>query len=69
MMSEPKNLMEGLEEELKRAKELSESYESIETGIFGLAVVKNGIEYAESSIQSGDTVEMIKAYGILKKLE
>lgn len=68
-MSDPENLMEGLEKELERAKKLLEMYNSIRTGLFGAIMIKRSIEYAESSIQSGDTVEMIKAYGMLKRLE
>ena len=69
IMSDPDNLMEGLEVELKRAKELLKLYNSIPTGVFGVTMVKRSIAYAESSIRSGDTVEMIKAYGMLKRLE
>ena len=69
IMSDSENLMEGLEEELERAKKLLKMYNSIQTGRFGAIMIKRSIEHAESSIRSGDTVEMIKAYGMLKRLE
>lgn len=63
------NLVDGLNEELERARELLEVYEGIPTGGFGAAVIRQAIKHAETSMQLGDTVEMLKAYGELKKLE
>jgi len=63
------NLIDGLNQELKRAKELKKSYESIPTGGFGVAVIRGAIQYAEKSIQTEDIVEMLKAYNNLQKLK
>lgn len=63
------NLIDGLNEELERARELLKVYEGIPTGGFGAVVIRQTIKHAERSMQLGDTVEMLKAYGELKKLE
>lgn len=63
------NLIDGLNTELKRAKELLELYESIPTGAFGAAMIKQTIDHAELSIQTCNTVEMVKAYQRLQNLE
>ena len=56
------NLIDGLNSELKRAKELLEVYESIPTGGFGAVMIKQTIDHAELSMQTGNTVEMVNAY-------
>jgi len=63
------NLIDGLNIELKRAKELLEVYESIPTGGFGAIMIKQTIKDAESSMQLGDTVGMLAAYQRLQNLE
>ncbi len=63
------NLIEGLNQELIRARELLKIYEGIPTGGFGAAVIRQTIEHAENSMVEGDTVEMIKAYKALEALE
>ena len=63
------NLMDGLHEKLKRAKELQKHYESINTGTFGVAVIEQAIDRAELSIRNGDTIGMLKSYNELEKLE
>ena len=63
------NLIDGLNTELKRAKELLELYESIPTGGFGAAIIKQTIQDAECCIQLGDTVGMLDAYQRLQNLE
>lgn len=63
------NLMDGLNIELKRATELLEVYESIPTGGFGAAMIKQTIKDAERSMQLGDTVGMLGAYQRLHNLE
>lgn len=62
------NLIEGLNTELLRAKQLQEAYETIPTGVFGAAVVRASIDHAELSIKTDDLVEMVKAYNALKNL-
>ena len=63
------NLIDGLNIELKRAKELLESYESIPTGFWGETIIRKIIDHAELSMQTGNTVEMLKAYQRLQNLE
>lgn len=63
------NLMDGLQIELKRAKELLVTYQSIPTGGFGAMMIQQAIDSAETCIREGDTVGMVKAYGELKLLK
>lgn len=63
------NLIDGLNIELKRAKELLEVYKSIQTGGFGADMIRQTIDHAELSMQTGNTVEMMKAYQRLQNLE
>ena len=63
------NLIEGLNQELVRAKELLTVYESIPTGGFGAMIIRKTIEDAESNMNCGNTVGMLRAYGKLERLE
>ena len=63
------NFVDGFKQELERARELLIAYESIPTGIFGAVVVKDAIDKAETSMLTGDVVEMIQAYNALKALK
>ena len=63
------NLLDGLNYELTRARELLEVYERIPAGTFGATVIRQAIKHAESSMQDGDTVEMVRAYKALERLE
>jgi len=63
------NLIDGLNQELKRAKELLEQYNDIPTGAFGATVINNAIEFAEICMQENDPIELIMAYEALKNLE
>ena len=63
------NLIDGLNKELERTRELLKCYESIHTGAFGAVVIRQTIKHAELSMQTGNTVEMVKAYKMLQKLE
>ena len=63
------NLMDGLHEELARARKLLSCYEGIPTGTFGYITTKQAINQAEQSIQSGDVTEMLVAYKVLKNLK
>lgn len=44
------NLIEGIQEEVNRCKELLEAYKQIPTGIFGAAMIKQEILNAEKAI-------------------
>ncbi|MCK5617251.1 hypothetical protein KAR91_86100 [Candidatus Pacearchaeota archaeon] len=63
------NLIEGLQKELARNRELLKAYEEIPTGAFGAAMIKGSIEIAENAMACGDTVAMLKAYKDLEESE
>lgn len=63
------NLVDGFEQELERARELLIVYQGIPTGMFGVIMIKKAIERAETSMLTGDAVEMLGAYKELKALE
>ena len=61
------NLIEGLQEEINRCRELLKEYESIgNVGIFGATMIKQEIKEAENMIAMGDTIGMMKYYEGLK---
>lgn len=61
------NLIEGLQEELKRNRELLQLYEEIPSGQFGAAMIKLAINNAEKAMAEGDTVKMMQCYKELKE--
>jgi hypothetical protein len=69
------NLIEGIDAELERAKELLAQYRGITTGVFGVVLIEYVIdlEYvidrAEKAIANSDTVEMAKALKELRSLK
>ena len=63
------NLMQGLIEELNRNRELLKEYEKIPTGAFGATMIRKDIVDAEKVIGTGDVIEMLKCYEMLKKNE
>jgi hypothetical protein len=63
------NLVDGFKQELERARELLIVYQGTPTGQFGAMMIKQAIERAETSILTGDVVEMIRSYNELKALE
>jgi len=61
------NLIEGIQAECARVRDLCEEYEAIgPPGAFGLAMLKLSIKEAEAAIASGDAVRMVHALGALK---
>ena len=60
------NIIEGLQKEMQRNRELVEIYKSIPTGAFGAAMIQMDINVAESAIATGDTIKMIQIYETLK---
>ncbi len=61
------NLIEGLQEEMNRCRELLTEYESIGSpGFFAATMIKQQIKKAENTIVTGDTIGMIGAYQELK---
>lgn len=61
------NLLEGLNYELKRNKELLSLYKDIPTGTFGAAFIEDDIKVAEWSILANDITQMITSYKKLKE--
>ena len=62
------NLIEGLQEEMNRVREIIKEYESIpnNAGAFAAAMMKASIKSAEHEIATGDTIEMMKILHDLK---
>lgn len=60
------NLIEGLQKEMNRCRELKKEYEKIPTGSFGATMIQVDINNGERAIASGDVVKMLSAY---KKLQ
>lgn len=65
------NLQEGMIAELNRARELEKIYQGLplQSGFFGLAVIRTAIQRGEKALGSGDVVEMASSYAELKELE
>ncbi len=53
------NLIEAMQSEISRCKELIKTYEEIPTGGFGAAMIKQSVEAAEKALASDDTVKMV----------
>jgi len=68
-MEEPRNLAEGLQAELARAREIKSIYESFPTGAFGAMAIEQTIREADAAILSGDVVAMLKSYQDLKDIK
>ena len=61
------NLIEGLQEEMERCRELIKEYEAIgSAGIFATSALKLIIKEAKHAIANGDTIRMLKLYEELK---
>ena len=62
------NLIEGLQKEMNRCRELLKEYEAIGwAGQFGAAMIKQEINTAENRIATGDTIGMMQSYNSLKE--
>lgn len=62
------NLIEGLQEEMNRVRELLKEYEAIGApGVFGTIILKAEIKNAEAAIASGDVIHMLQCYESLKE--
>lgn len=62
------NLIEGLQEELNRNRELLKEYEKIgPNGAFGAHFIREGIKAAEAAIGQGDTINMMQCLENLKE--
>lgn len=63
------NLIDSLNDEIKRCKELLGMYQGIPQGAFGAIMIKQDIQRAEKAMAEGDTVEMIKCFRTLQNCE
>ena len=60
------NIAEALANEIKRNFELLEEYKKIPTGTFGATMISQDIDNAVDALASGDVIEMLKAYEVMK---
>jgi hypothetical protein len=66
------NLIEGLQQEIKRVQEMIKDYEDPilnHAGYFASGIMRGSIIKAEKAIAEMDTIEMLKAYNELKEYE
>ncbi len=64
------NLVEGIQKECHRCRELLVEYGKIgPAGVFGALVINQAIENGEKAIASGDVVQCIAAYKDLQSCE
>lgn len=70
-MSESKNLMEGLLDEITRVTELITEYKSLPKGAgsFGATIMQVQVNKAKQFISMGDTIGMLQSYNELKECE
>jgi hypothetical protein len=63
------NIIEGIQKECNRVRDLIKFYESFPTGIFAADLMKQSIKDAEAAIASCDTIKMIACYKELSEFE
>lgn len=63
------NLIEGIQKQCNRCRELRKQYEQIgPAGAFGVAMIDIAVKEGEDSIASGDAVRMVVAHGKLEQI-
>ena len=70
-MEEPKNLMDGLFEEMNRVRDLIAEYKSLHNGVglIGAGLMTVNIKMAEQAIRNNDVIDMLVQYEKLKSCE
>lgn len=68
-MEKSKNLMDGLFEQMNRAREIKKMYDEIPQGKFGAMMIQQSIQRAEAAIKDNDVIEMLAAYTELTEIE
>jgi len=63
------NLLEAIQSELVRAKEILKMYEEIPQGAFGAAMIREEIRAAEIALLNMDVVQMLICYKQLKEIQ
>jgi len=68
-MEESKNLIEGLQKEMNRVREMMVEYRSLPkgAGCFAASLMELNIKNAEEAISEGDAIKMIEALKSLKE--
>ncbi len=69
MKHEPMNLMDGLFDEMNRAREIKKMYDEIPQGKFGSMMIQQIIDRAEKSISDNNIIEMLLVYKELQEIE
>lgn len=62
------NLIEGIQEEIRRAEALRKVYDDIPAGNFGVMLIDDVVHRARQSLATRDHTEMLEAYAELKEL-
>lgn len=62
------NLIDGLQQEMNRVREIVKIYEEMPYGNFAASLMKLKIKEAETAISSGEIVKMIQSYQSLKSV-
>jgi hypothetical protein len=68
-MAETQNLMDGLFEQMNRAREIKKMYDEIPQGKFGSIMIQQSIDRAEKSIRDNDVIAMLTAFKDLQEIE
>jgi hypothetical protein len=65
------NLIEGIQSECNRVREIITEYESLpnNAGAFASMMMKGDIKRAENIIATGDVIQMLQIYKALKSYE
>jgi hypothetical protein len=64
------NLIEGIQAEQTRVRELLKGYEAIDpAGTFGAMMLKQAIQHGDKAVASDDVVDMLAAHAELKGCE
>lgn len=69
MTTNPENIIEGIQRQCDRAREILPLYDEIPTGVFAATMMRNSIKAAEAAIASGDVLAMLAAYKDLEGYE
>ena len=68
-MTEVKNLMQGLLDEIDRVREIQAEYKKVPGGAFADFMIEQDIEKAKEAAGIGDVVAMMLSYSKLKEYE
>lgn len=69
MTTKTENIIEGIQRQCDRVREILPLYDEIPTGVFAATMMRNSIKAAEAAIASGDVLAMLAAYKDLEGYE